>query len=252
MSSTQTQIPVSFLFIGGSQSIPEGLQDRIDRGTYLVPSGPPQTGVYYNGEFYPVGWNNEQQRLLPRNPGLPQDVYDTVTDLSDQPGQVKTLQPTKPWAPPVDPKLGIDDIHWLSLMLDDETDQIIGYYVGNVDYDNLGRRYNTYSYLQIRPDYHGTGLCGSFSQYTYAHVASIMGVEYFCISIRADNPVAACRCYAQAAINLGFKVYVDSAILRAKDYCSVISRGREEDKHMFIVTNPELDLDDEMQAACID
>nr|WIL04033.1 hypothetical protein Clen_103 [Cedratvirus lena] len=62
-----------------------------------------------------------------------------------------------------DPIAYTDQDTWSCFMVDNRT--IVGYYMGSLDRDPLGRMYSRGSFAGIRPDYRGRGLCGNIDRH---------------------------------------------------------------------------------------
>lgn len=98
----------------------------------------------------------------------------------------------------------VKDEHWLSLLLD-EQEQPLAYYRGKIE-----RRddavYSTSSFISIRPDQRGKGLCTKFATFTFSKLGEV--VDRIELINGASNSQAACSCYTAAGLNLGYKVYL--------------------------------------------
>lgn len=114
--------------------------------------------------------------------------------------KIKTLEYL--WSPEVNLT---EENSWLSLIL--HQGQIVGYYFGFIQEDDLGRLYSSHSYISIRPDYQGRGLCKDFSKYTYGKIYEVFDVDYIYLSVAAERKAGACRCYIRAGKELGFRTY---------------------------------------------
>lgn len=152
------------------------------------------------------------------------------------------------WKPPS--KLDYSD-EWLSLMIDTDKQIIIGYYLGRVYEDNFNRLYSGNSYINIRPDYKGKGLCKYFAQYTYSMIAQVMKVSYICINIVVpENISGVCRCYIQAGLNLGYVVYGSRRSEYGKyETLNINSCDMSEIKYLIFLIDRDI-IDEEMIHVC--
>lgn len=129
------------------------------------------------------------------------------------------------------PQMFNDYFNWISYILDG--DMIVGYYHGHVRHDSLKRPYNETSHIVIRPDYQGRGLCRNFSKYTYDQIVQLY--------VWSKVPIYACRCYVQAALELGFRVYLGTKEIFYTNSCQNI--GETSGEIYFVVKGQ---LDEEM------
>lgn len=100
---------------------------------------------------------------------------------------------------------------WISYMIDNQTEKIIGIYHGYGQIDKLGRLYNKFSKIEIHPQYQGRGLCTPFSQFTYYNVVAQLGITYLNIHMAAKIKYGACKCYVNAALNSQLRVFVNGS-----------------------------------------
>lgn len=98
------------------------------------------------------------------------------------------------------------DNQWLALMADRNV--IVGFYYGEVYTDIMGRLYSKNSYINIRPEYRGKGLCEKLAKYAYNQVYNVFGVDYMTILVASKIRSGACRCYVKSALFLNFDVYM--------------------------------------------
>lgn len=90
---------------------------------------------------------------------------------------------------------------YITLMIYKPFNKIIGYYLGELE-DNC----SIGSYVKIRPDFTGKGLCKPLSAFTYCSLINI-GVKCIEIVISTSNPMLACSCYLDAAWVCGLRIY---------------------------------------------
>jgi hypothetical protein len=76
---------------------------------------------------------------------------------------------------------------WISIMV--EGNKIIGSYYGEIHMDQLGRKYNSNSSINISPEYRGRGLCKEFAFFTYQGLVNLLHTDY--ILIRVNSTIGA-------------------------------------------------------------
>lgn len=127
---------------------------------------------------------------------------------------------------------------WISLMIDQEVEEMVGIYYGHVLYDNFGEGHNELSRIEIRRDYRGRHLCIPFATFTYHSVVKEYKIKYFLIHNKAQNKGQAAYSYGQAGINNGYEVYINDQLVKSKDdYKIFLSRPQSS---MKIVIPPNL------------
>nr|WIL05276.1 hypothetical protein pmam_237 [Pithovirus mammoth] len=202
---------MEFLFFEGPTNVRELFPELVENSYLNYPEIVRENFVILNGErilvdFYKhVGWSakeiaytdSRREEILSRTSLSPSNPLSL-------PVQVEEVEKERIWRP-VEELLEEDQ--WLALMVDDEV--IVGFYFGEVFLDNLGRKYSTHSYLNIRPDYRGRGLCRPFAQFAYNNATRNLQVIYFCITVATSETAGVCRCYIRAALNLGYQTYGD-------------------------------------------
>nr|WIL03577.1 hypothetical protein Cplu_146 [Cedratvirus plubellavi] len=104
-----------------------------------------------------------------------------------------------------DPIAYTDQDTWSCFMVDDRT--IVGYYMGSLDKDSLGRMYSRGSFAGIRPDYRGKGLCRELARFAYDSLTKIAGVDYIITEVDSNIGAGASRSYMRAAKDLGLLTY---------------------------------------------
>nr|WIL02885.1 hypothetical protein Cbor_150 [Cedratvirus borely] len=104
-----------------------------------------------------------------------------------------------------DPIAYTDKDTWSCFMVDDRT--IVGYYMGSLDKDSLGRMYSRGSFAGIRPDYRGKGLCRELARFAYDSLTKIAGVDYIITEVDSNIGAGASRSYMRAAKDLGLLTY---------------------------------------------
>ena len=129
--------------------------------------------------------------------------------------------------------------HWLNLMINNQTNEIIGKYDGYIDVDKDDITYNKHSHIKIIKEFRGKGLCKDFAKNTYDNVAKKLKVKYFRIFITAKNVIGACHCYTKAANELEYKISVNGKTIESYDQCKEIySNVRYTPEIVFNVENP--------------
>ena len=137
-----------------------------------------------------------------------------------------------------------DQQNYVSFLIDDDRDIIVGYYEGFIDIDKKGRTYSRYSNIEIRPDYRGQRLCTPFSTFSYRMVVQVMKVKYFSIKVAAENKVTACRCYVQASLNNNFCPYLNGQLICDLEQCDIFIE--RPDSSVIIIADHDLPYDDSM------
>ncbi len=125
------------------------------------------------------------------------------------------------WQPRITKEYGSENGVWLSFLIDVERNAVVGTYSGFVEVDGRGYRYSRGSFIELHPDYRGRGLCRDFARYSYSEAAVLYDISYFKIKVGAIEQVGACRCYTQAAMDIGFSVYLDSSLVQDKSACDI-------------------------------
>nr|WIL04640.1 hypothetical protein Cduv_160 [Cedratvirus duvanny] len=98
----------------------------------------------------------------------------------------------------------VDKEHWLSLLFSEEG-EILAYYKGRIEERTSGT-YSTSSFISIRPDQRGKGLCTEFATFTFSNLGKV--VDKIELVNGATNSQAACACYTAAGLALGYEVYL--------------------------------------------
>ncbi|SPN79069.1 Acyl-CoA N-acetyltransferase [Cedratvirus Zaza IHUMI] len=104
-----------------------------------------------------------------------------------------------------DPVAYTDQDTWSCFMVDNKT--IVGYYMGSLDKDSLGRMYSRGSFAGIRPDYRGKGLCRELVRFAYDSLIKVAGVDYIITEVDSNIGAGASRAYMRAAKDLGLLTY---------------------------------------------
>ena len=204
-------VNVKYLFFRGPYDLSEEFGDIIHRSKLRDEHPIEEYSIIYNDIEIPVLLHKYQGRYFVwaiSNHQPPQEVNERINLPASDPLYLPIYVTTRivdtPWVP-LD-KL-YEENEWLSIMIDVDTNTIIGEYHGEIYTDNLNRIYSTHSFINIRPDYRGKRLCTAFSSFAYDQVVKIMDVDYISITIGSKTPLNACRCYVQAALNIGLIVY---------------------------------------------
>lgn len=240
---------VEFLFFEGPTNIRELFPELVENSYLNYSEVVRENFVILNGErilvdFYKyVGWSAKEidysdprkEEILLRA-GLPS------SDPLFLPVQAEEVEKRRVWRPVEEL---FEEDQWLALMVDGEA--IVGFYFGEVFPDDLDRRYSTHSYLNIRPDYRGQGLCRPFAQFAYDKTTRNLQVSYFCITVATDETSGVCRCYVRAARNLDYQVYGDfGEIYPEFEQIEVEDCNSEKMKFLIFITNGS-SFDEEME-----
>ena len=113
-----------------------------------------------------------------------------------------------------------DEDSWSCFMVDQNN--IVGFYTGSIEEDSLGRKYTSNSFVGIRPDYRGRGLCRELARFTYDNLIKQVGVGYIVTKVDSNIGAGASRSYMRAAKDLGLSTY---------GYCS--DQGDEDENLLF-------------------
>lgn len=70
--------------------------------------------------------------------------------------------------------------------------EVVGFYVGSLDEDSLGRRYANDSFVSIRPDYRGRGLCRELARFTYGGLIKQAHVVYIVTKVDSKKEGTLC------------------------------------------------------------
>lgn len=97
-------------------------------------------------------------------------------------------------------------------------DIIIGYYEHSIHIDEEGPFSDT-SFIRIRQDFQGKGLCYYLAKFTYCNAWNVLGVNRIYTTITAEYYRGACRCYFKAAFDCGFKIYQEEYQITSSDWC---------------------------------
>lgn len=84
--------------------------------------------------------------------------------------------------------------------------KIIGYYRGALAISK-GRLCSKDSFIEIRSDFQGKGLCKPLASFTYCSLSDKLGVKCIKIWIATLNPNSACYCYIEAAEKCGYRTF---------------------------------------------
>lgn len=241
----------SYKFVSGS-NVPDDINQLIENSKIIYPDIKKYFILYNNDEIdvhYNEETNNYQvemkdiedsSKFYRRNYDKNKIIfiwYYINTELLK--GQLtiydKFEKDKKDWIITYHPEEG----NWISLMIDDTENKIIGKYSGSTNIDKIGRTYNIFSSIVIQEEYRGKGLCTNFVEYTYQQVSEKLNVKYFLISISAKDPVKACYCYIKASLNLHFNVYINNKQLTDLNTCTIFKE--QPNSKVILVVNGQLD-----------
>ena len=128
--------------------------------------------------------------------------------------------------------------HWLNLMINNQTNEIIGKYDGYIDVDENNITYNPHNSIRIVKEFRGKRLCKDFAKNTYDNVAKKLKVKYFIIYIATKYEIGACHCYTTAAKELGYKISINDEIIDSPSQCEeAYKKGKYTPRIVFNVEN---------------
>ncbi|AHH01711.1 hypothetical protein pv_144 [Pithovirus sibericum] len=206
----QPQQEFEFLFLKGPVDIRQ-LYPEMVKASPLVYSEPSEINfVIFRGNkikvsyWEEIGWRTSE--IVYTDPISKEILFRTnlpETDVLFLPVLTEFVEREKLWSP----EETIQNDEWMALMVTHNI--IVGYYRGFIFCDEFGRDYSSFSFLNIRPDYRGRGLCRPFAQFAYGALTEKFRVNYICLTIATQHEIGVCKCYVRAAKNLGFRVYGD-------------------------------------------
>ena len=264
---------IEYLFFNGS--IPDDIKELFEYSSIILPAKiitqkyiiyPPNLEIIVvenrsDRQYYPTHWSiynylkdkypsiirvqdeESDEMIAEMTNEIHQRIYLPVDDVKNLSIQTRSYQLNyRQIYEPSIPR-GFGSQSWISLMIENKDDQkrIIGTYTGVVNIDESNRLYDGSSHIIIRQDYQGKRLCTKFVEFSYRNVIEKMKVQYIRLTVTANNKVNACRCYAQAAFNIGLSVYLDKQLISNRDDCSIY----EDNPYlkMIIIADQRLKID---------
>lgn len=236
---------IRYVFIGGSQETREktmswdelkSLSERSKKTFQLPPRI--SYSVQYDNNFFSLYREDQEYHISPiafikyshmRNIIMNNELQDTITREITR--RINLPRDHPEWLPIMETPiieeekwdstylLGLyshPDI-WMSLMIDQDNNEMVGIYYGHVLSDNFGQGHNELSRIEIRRDYRGRHLCIPFATFTYHSVVETYQITHFIIHNNAQNKVQAAYSYGQAGFNNGYKVYINKREVTNKD-----------------------------------
>ena len=182
------------------------LSTKYNKGTPLTIPQPENINKKYDMFFYVIKEENTlinksiMDRIIP-NP-IPEDIKKITENMNKKTnGNIKYSEKNLYFGSETNPIA-----KWISYIKNKELNKFIGVCYESINVDKNRKIYAYKSMIKIDKEFQSKRLCKPFSKYVYEKLGNI--VDYINMLVASDVYIRACLCYVNAALNIGFDVYI--------------------------------------------